>query len=1307
MGISAIFKRPKSTPSQAAMEDSSAKAQQGPRHIKRRSAPSRDSDETKVSSTASRHRQQQHASVSKKGGSRVSADAVAPAPERVKRPRVPPSSGSRATGKRPDRAKTRASSYSQDPSTTSTLSISDVEDLPTPEESLSEVASHPRRGSSKGGNPAGVAPSARGPAGSMTVDTRGRHTNSSLFGLYSLTTPPLDTHPPRLKQPDPFEDSPPARPLTGFEDPVYIPPLTLTATLADDYSAVDTALSAGKGATAAGAGRSATAAASATAATRATAAAIPATTSAGTGSLDLLGEFNATYNYLFGTLPSDAIAAPSCSSSAHANDSQHGTATNSAARPKARSRAEASTKATDKPLAAEDSGSLDDSSEASDAEGSSLGSDYESCAFEDAFEEERRKEEERKAAEMRNRRRELIKQQVAFERMKERHRKQYPGAAAGPKSISRWQRESANAMGIVGGHNNASGYDLNSSSQPAYAQNPTLYASNGTISRNYMHAPIQPSVSHQGHPGAHGSGPSNTLYSNANANASMPNISYAPDSQYPGNTAYFQAGHVPPMLPPQQQQQHQLPASGTANAGAYPAGQPYGGTAVSGYSQVSAANMYHSASIPAGAPSGHTTPHHNHNHPLPPPLQHQQQPLLPTDQPAPAAAYPVKLASLPKSTKNPYLSDSSDEASDSSLLSSDASSEDCQSTGSSDLSYDKVLMAKEASSQPAKTDSVDAGITSRTVSRSTSQSVLADDDGTAVRTSSSDASSDLSATGSQSSSKRRVRFHETVSVVFNTRNSMTEDDFEREDGVDSDNDSSNASVSLKDMSSASPGQRMAASTNGSAPHVGSYPSDDAFDSGNAYSHVRYQMPHGGPPSVSASHREASVSSTAGSSSKQSSATSSRSISPDGARGRKHRPKKHRIETQPLRDREAEREERMRKAAKPSMPLAPNVLASGHQPLQAPPSAKLSRNPTKQTASAVSSQANAPPAPPAATPSKEQAVDHMAEARRALLGHYNMPNPSLPVGNSIPRSGAVPVLTQASSVKVIQPPSFSRPKPSNSPGSEQNRVPRVSGRYHKARPIEEPKPQGELKAEAPASLELHEQEQRPLGDVIPGGKPAASAPRKISSSRRDFDVPGGPDLDSSQEFNFGSVIQNFSISSFEVTTSKEGGMYIRYSDKDSAAGSRININRSSEGDDDSNIDGDDIPLSAIARSRSEPSATADNPPRHSADNYLARLAASNRDQPRTYDSDANINVSAKRSRRLFGRSRNESSSSKQATEAAAANHTKVEEQVAMFEQMRSLSMDNGSRQASSAAKQRSANVAASAGKRRFGRWGSLF
>ncbi|KAJ2746928.1 hypothetical protein GGI20_000915 [Coemansia sp. BCRC 34301] len=914
-----------------------------------------------------------------------------------KRPKAM-SSSSRASSDDSIKNEHRPRHIKRRPTVLHTSSTSDMDEPPTPNDSLKESRKSPRTRSSAAKDIAALgALPARLP------------TDSDLFGLYRLATPPLDSATPQLREIDPFEDSPPPRPLTSFEDPVYIPPLTLAATLVDDYSPFGGVAQVGSnGAT--------------NAATLATASTFSRSPTAAGNSLDLLSEFNASYNYLFGTLPSDTSASHTLGR-ASAKSAAAVTATPSRQSEKYTgmlSPVSAQTVAN----APEESAEEEEEEEEEEAVSLKSSSPSEDSELLRELEEERRKEEERKAAEQRNRRRELIKQQVAFERMKERHRRQQQQQPVNAhNSVARWQKESASAV------------------VPQ-----AMYQSNGAINRGHSQV-------------------------------------LAP--HHASNIAYIaEANHA--TLP---RHRHQ------------------------GFPLVDTVGEKHSAPF-----SGYALP-------------------VPS-------AHPVKLASKPQSTKNPYLSDSSNDDID-----DGSSSDDLTSIGSSDISCDPPLEPHEPGTVPL---SINGG--SDMGPRSVSQPILP--------SGASDASSDTSAK-SQSSSTRRVRFHETVSVVFNTRHTVAGEDLEQ-DAHESDSDSSNASIDFNatNTSGANSGSCLA----GSSP-------DEAFDNSNVYSHSRYQIPPTLIPTQSNSAQWYDEESTTVANSKNTSGHSSRNISPDGSK-QQSRQTKHRIETQPLRDREAERE--LRKQAQNSRrALQPRVTAPpSNDPRPAPVSAPPALAPVAE----------------AASDSIKPPVDRMAEARRALLGHYNVPNPELPVGRSIPRSGSASTASfvRTSSVKVLQPPSFARPKQ----------------------------------------------------------RPAASNP----------------------QLNVGLVSEHKPVS----ITVKKGG------DSTPAMAKH----------DDS--DGDDVPLSTFARSRSEPMPSL---PRRSTDDYLSRLATFTSN----YDSDNNEKGAAKgaNSRRFFGRNQTDLAGNPISHNGAQplAPAPKVEEHVAKFEQMRSKSMDVTPRQSTE--------------KRRFGRWGNFF
>ncbi|KAJ2582370.1 hypothetical protein GGH95_001573 [Coemansia sp. RSA 1836] len=664
MGISAIFKRPKATSSssQASTDESIKDGHHRPRHIKRRPTAS---------------------------GDRSSEERVRPAVP-APAPKLSSKSATRIISRTP--------------------SASDIEEPLTPEDSLSAGRRSSRTRSSATKNIAALgAPPAK------------LQTDSGLFSLYRLTTPPMDFATPQLREIDPFEDSPPPRPLTDFEDPVYIPPLTLAATLVDDYIGSNSATNATTLATTSGPATASTFSRSSTAA------------AAAGNSMDLLSEFNASYNYLFGTLPSDSALAASTYDTSTSNVLGRASATPAATTTPPRQNAKYA-RTTDtgllSPVSAQTVGSgssaanaPDESAEEEEEDAASLesSSPSEDSAVLRELDEERRKEEERKAAEQRNRRRELIKQQVAFERMKERHRRQYPGQqqpVSTHNSVARWQKESASAVAPQ-----------------------AMYASN----RGYSQALPPHHTANQPHVAApHGS----ASFPNLQANASMPNMAYMADPQY----ATF---------PRHKHQGFPLIDAAAARAGTHSA--PFVGHA-------------------------------------PPASGYQMQPLQ-LQPPAPSA-HPVKLASMPQRAKNPYLSDSSNDDVDD----DGSDSDDLTSIGSSDISCDPPL-------EPREPGTASLGITSAStrVPRSVSQPISP--------SGRSDASSDTSAK-SQSSSIRRVRFHETVSVVFNTRHTVAGEDLEQ-DAHESDNDSSNASIDLNATSTSTyssqppPPRQVSATTKGS------------------------------------------------------------------------------------------------------------------------------------------------------------------------------------------------------------------------------------------------------------------------------------------------------------------------------------------------------------------------------------------------------------------------------------------------------------------------------------------------------------
>ncbi|ORX71221.1 hypothetical protein DL89DRAFT_121744 [Linderina pennispora] len=784
MGIAAIFKRPKATTSSGTLNDSEVSANRR-RQAKRSSAPSGDIKQR---------------SESKKGVSRSTSSA----------------------------AKRRHRTAAQP--------IDDCEDLPTPDNSVSESNNIRAQNS--------ALPQPNQQPNQQPLDNLG-------LSLYSIRTPPPDLLAHQMKELDPFADSPPPPALTNFEDPVYIPPLTLTETLAYEYTAPS------QPATQPATAVRATASASYGGSFGSSKPALSPTGNTASGGMDLLSEFNATYNYLFGTLPPDTVATPHNVSALA--DGQFSTATNSGptalscqtkyhsgstapalsgllspvSDKSGKSNTNHTQRGAGKANARCDSdyaSSVDEKTGTSVSDRDSSEGDSESMSSGAQRDEERRREdEERRAVEQRNRRREQLKQQVAFERMKERHRRQVVSPTSGPKSIARWQQDAS--MNATIGNGLGSGNDTFTAAQSAFAQD-TLHASYGTINRGYVAGAIHHSVSNQGYV-AHGGGPvANALYSNAQANASMPNVgTNLHDTQFAANQT---PAHGTPMSP------QRLPAMDPFAAAtcARMTGQ-----------QIQQVNgIYYMMPGQPGSVPG----------PMLPPQAAAPLSTIPTHPEAPS--YPVKLAMKTKKQSNPYLSDSSDDDDNDASSLNDSESNDSSVTGNLDYEYAASPVGfDKASSQPTHpaplvtnksesgSSSSDSGVI--TVSRTGSQPMLADDDRTVVRDSgTSDASSDLS-NNSQSSSKRQVRFNETVSVVFNTRNSITEDDLDSKSaqiiGYESDN-SSNASVEFAMSAASRPatGHGMATKSSLKKPalDVAKFANDDAFDAGNAYSSLRYQMP---------------------------------------------------------------------------------------------------------------------------------------------------------------------------------------------------------------------------------------------------------------------------------------------------------------------------------------------------------------------------------------------------------------------------------------------------------------------------------
>ncbi|KAJ1725001.1 hypothetical protein LPJ53_000790 [Coemansia erecta] len=1203
------------------------KDSQRPRHIKRRPTTSDGSYNEKK-----QHQQQQQQKKTPSG----------PDPAPRKNGRVPPAAPANdAHAGKPKAGRVVSESRAHRSSRkfiqpTSLESASDVDDLPTPERSIDENYGSYYSRNSKKGHP-------RSASKGVPATPQSKKADDSLLGLYRLTTPPLDS---RAQQPelDPFEDSPPPRPLTDFEDPVYIPPLTLAATLVDDYGMADiggfgsSPVSNATGSTVRntrGSGGASVPAVSRTS-TAATVTPSASGTKAGTGNADFLSDFNATYNYFFGSLPSDAVTSTLVTSDSGARAAPNTTSRGGMLSPM-------STDAVRKPLKDnEGENSANESeSDGSDSSSSSSGSDSDAEAdnanseAEREQEEERRKEEERKAAELRTRRREQLKQQVAFERMKERHRRQYPSQSTGaaPNNIARWQKESANAVGLTAS---------------TYGQT-TLNSSHATINRGYAQGPQAQTPT----AAAHGSGG----YSGLHTNASMPNIGYSTEGQYAGGGSAVQAASVQRQGAQPQHQPLLIDTSGASRA-----------VAINGYHHNGYGSLPHSAQ----ASSGGYPPLPHQNSFLQMHMQHQQmQPVADSSVPS---THPVKLAMTPKSSKNPYLSDSSnDDASD---TNSHLDSDDLSSIGSSDISCD----APPAEDAPAKTPvgpvSPSAahkmgGVSGVPISRSISQPAMPRSSTGGSQTAASDSSSETSVK-SQSSSKRRVRFHETVSVVFSARNSTTEDDVTNS-MYDSGDDSSNASVDLNPRTVHS---AIDASTRSAGSGSAGYSQDEAFDDAGGFSHSRYQLPPTFTAPVGNGVQWYDGDSTTVTNSKVSSSVSSRNISPDGAKSRKQKPKQ-RFETEPLRDHEAEREQQraLRQASKAE---ALAKQASNQRPMLTPPKqtqgARLAANDTLSSTDSTSTASASTAVASTATTSLP--VDPVTEARRALLGHYNVPNPSMPIGNGIPRSNSTTSsFARASSVKVLQPQSFARAK---SKPSKTKTAPSSSRKSFSERNAH--------KVDTPSTADT----SKNLASSTPPSSQTPSLPQfQSKAAKRPEDIEG------SQEFNFTNVLQNFSIASFEVGKDKEGGTHIRYSNRDTAAS------------DDDSSDGDDLPLSRIVRSKSEPGTI---PPRHSADDYMSRMGASAGSKDggsRSYDSDnigdasegATGNGAPKNGRRFFGRNHHSSNTGKKVLmrNSTAPVVKSGDSSPLHLSEMRSQSMDAGTRHAQSSA------AAINGGKSRFSRF----
>ncbi|PIA14947.1 hypothetical protein COEREDRAFT_93587 [Coemansia reversa NRRL 1564] len=941
-----------------------------------------------------------------------------------------------------------------------------IDELPTPDDSLDEGSTRrhlrdkilaPKEQTTVPATSHNARPSDKRPA----------QANNDVFGMRNLKALQQETWAARHKELDPFEDSPPRRPLTDFEDPTYIPPLTLAATLFDDYSYMGSL--GGTTGAAGGNGHYHPSAAGGDSTT---------TKDLGSGTLDFLGDFNATYSALFGTPPSTTLAASDRLRSPD-NTQQSNTHSDGLLSP-------ASTRQSKTPSPVGEMASDDERSELSAESGSTGGS---SSGEPPELVEERRKEEERKAAEQRSRRREVIKQQVAFERMKERHRRQRPEPTSAPFGrIARWQSEAAVAATV---------------DHPQPAQG-TLYASSTAISRGYV--PQQPRTG--------------TLGAAQYASASMPSIARDVNTPLVQRQPHF------PLLVD---------------------------TATARETAVLGPQMSSMLASPLTAPALHT----NRGFHSAPAVSGAHTSISGTTPPQPRAAHPVRLASMPQSTKNAYLSDSSgDNVSDVSSL---GGSDDTSGSSSVDAFYSAASSAATASIAEARVAPV---FTGSTVGSTPLPSAL-------QRTSSGNDSSSEGSAMSQSSSKRRVRFQETVSVVFNTHHSIAEDDHNCLN--DSDNDSSNASInmSVAPHSINAPDTDRCSPICANDPAPGASAADDAFDDAGAIGHSRYRIPASVAVQVGPLlWPEAGVIADSASPSRQTSGASSRNDSPDEAKRRCQRPK-HRVETQPLRDREAERELQLRK----------KLAAANREPVVKPVGPEPSVDGVAVTQSASE------PHVQAETAEEAQSADPMTEARRALLGHYYAPNPMLPVGNTIPRSTPIVrsnsmALPHTSGVKVVcsQSSACSQNRYSAGAGAIQSRSDSWRGlrgprRGHSVTSTR----RGQ--SNAGQSKVNHTTEHTP---VVPAAKDSHTYSVALAASTKEIARRD------SHEFNFTNVLESFSASSFELFEGKEGGVHIRYSDRKGAHHKPSSVSSQFQTDNAAdNSDGDDIPLSVIVRSRSEP------------------------------------------------------------------------------------------------------------------------
>ncbi|KAJ2660167.1 hypothetical protein IWW48_003114 [Coemansia sp. RSA 1200] len=1250
MGITAIFKRPKPTSPIPEAAANTADAGHAPRHIRRRPT----------------------------SGPRATTKSSSRPDESSKRQQSKPSAN----------VQRQASSNSRKTTNTARSSTKNSE-LPTPADSGddnplkygSTVAAVGAVGGGSGSGAGGsvsknsfmLPTSTKQNRRPITTDGRppdaqGRQSDSVIFGLNRLTTPPPDKRSPELRELDPFEESPPRRPLTNFEDPIYIPPLTLATTLVDEYGIAGASVRHNNPTFSLSAAAAATpeklAGPGATRSNRSQEADSPLSPEP----YNFLGEFNATYSYFFGSPPSESILESQIAKGGYRLLQDSGLLS-----PSSVSRATPDEKPRSNPTTSEEEGfetavGSDDGNSADEDDNSADDSSADSSSssiHDEALEEERRKEEERKAAELRSRRREVIKQQVAFERMKERHRRQYPGQQSSSglhNNVARWQKESARAVGNISSIPSAQNMSKSQS---------VLYASNSTINRGgHASGTAQPSIQQpfvnamgSGQRGAHTSGviPGSLLHMGANASSSMPNMT-AYSMQFQQQPAqkhdHIQHGF-------HQNAQDIVPIQVGASSGG---------------------NIHPNHALGAQADNtGYQTIPVLHNS--------QVQDLNASSEPvASTLPHPVKLASTPKKIRNPYLSDSSDgsdmtstssSGSSSNLSNGDNNSSDkASSAGGSDISCESIPLVVAHKIRGFSNNNTDSA---RVKAENNADSLARDPEigaATRLHKTISDSSSDASAK-SQSSSKRRVRFHETVSVVFNTHRSIAEEDTEN-DAYGSDSNSSDASMDVSigcmtvhqaaDQSTFSHSETHSSKSNRSS-------ADDAFDGENSFSHARYYIPVFSPhvqlQEGGASWLESDA--TNATTRKSTSEESSCNISPDGVKSRSRR-SSSRIKTEPLRDHEAEREQQQQHQDQKQrqQKMQQQAHAIGKQ-VGRDNAAGSESNSTSQSGSNYAVTATIAKAATntssssvvGATEPAQLTVDRVAEARRALLGHYHAPNPSVPVGPGIPRSsGAKPVYT--SSVKVVRPQSFSRPKKAYSRGGSA---------FSPEKPAER-------------TRSFADRKNKPQGQNKIVGTPETNSKQKTVE-----EAPREDDHYSSQEFELSNVLQNFSIASFEVTKAKDGGMHINYSNRNKPQSGASSFKRDGVGSEDGDdSDGDELPLSAIVRSKSEPARYPAHRPVVSGDKPKRALASEARVSCSSGNSTSN---SPNTSPPLFGRA-----STDQSRRVLVRNQSLAKEKTAFDhiinhdEMSRSVSMDGGPRNPHSQKKHNE-------GKGRFSRFGGFF